>query len=457
MTVAFASLCTFLLFVYFEPALLLPVVGQLRLALLVSVLGLAAALVSGARLPKAPQHVWIGFYMFWAIVCAQVAVSRPVAMDFLPTYLKAVLLYFTVALTVRSADRLKSFVQFNLILAAIVGITTILTTRAGIRSLDGGNLYRMVNYFGGIGDDSNEFAAFMVLMLPLPAALLSIQKTTLKKIAYGVVTLAFLLCIVRTRSRGAFIAMLCMLPLMYAQSRKSLGTIVVVVLVSMYVATNTHSGYWARIATAFAEDDAEDERDPGHIRRVEQQGYAMALLSARPIFGAGPGNYTEGKIEVLGLERGSVDAILAPHNTYLGVAAETGVPGLMAFIITLAVCIVALTRAARQFAQDPELEWYQRAAAGMRNGLVGFGVAAFFLTEQFDLVMYVWMGMSSVLTEYAATAAAERKQKALTGSAAPSPQPTMVAAFTPVRRTPQPAVTSPRHLASIARRERSVR
>jgi putative inorganic carbon (HCO3(-)) transporter len=455
MTLAYVCLSTFLLFVYFEPALLLPVLGQVRAAFVVSVLGLVAALVSGARLPKAPQHVGLAFYMCWAFIAAQLAVSRPQAAESVPLYLKAVLLYFAVALTVRSADRLKNFVHYNLLLAAIVGVTTILTTRAGIRSLDGGSLYRMVNYFGGIGDNSNEFAAFMVLMLPLPAALMAIQTSTLKKIAYGVVALAFLLCIVRTRSRGAFVALLCMLPFMYTQSRKSLGTIAVVGLVSIYVATNTHSGYWERIATVFSEEE-EEEIDPGHIRRVEQQGFAVALIEERPIIGVGPGNYNIGKVELLRLEPGSVDAILAPHNTYLGIAAEIGIPGLIAFVVTLIVCILALTRACKIFAQDPELEWYRRVAAALRTSLVGFGVAAFFLTEQFNLVMFVWMAMSSVLTEHAALCAAERSRKAVT-SPSSAPQPAMVPTFIPPRRRPQSVVTSPRNVASMSRPWRSVR
>lgn len=395
--VALWSLGGFLLFIYFDPAIYLPVLAQIRAALLMALLALAAAILSGGGIPRAPQNWLLGAYVICAWIATQLSVSPVRSADKFPILFKAVALYFVVAMIVRSADRLRQFAFINIVLGSIISVVTILTTRAGISPLGGGDLYRMVNYFGGIGDDPNEFGAFMLALMPLPIMLARAEKSKVKKVLLAIATLSFLMCITRTRSRGAFIGLLTMAPFLFWEARRSIGGIIIGALLVGYTYTNTHAGYWDRVATAF--DDEAIEEDFSATSRLFQQQYAMELIEMRPFFGIGPGAFVEAKIRLLGLDPDAKLTLLAAHNAYLGLCSEIGIPGFSILVLSLVVTIFSLRKSEKLApirAPDTGLD---QIAKAMRIGLMGFCVSIFFLTEQYNPVLYMWMAVSVALQD----------------------------------------------------------
>jgi O-antigen ligase len=252
----------------------------------------------------------------------------------------------------------------------------------------------MVNYFGGIGDDANEFGAAMLALLPLPLLLFPTEKSVLKKGLLAAIALAMLLCIIRTRSRGAFLGLLAMAPLLFWDMRRRFGQMLLAVLMLSYAVANTHSGYWERMATAFSEDAIEE--DFSASSRLHQQRAAGELLKRRPFFGVGPGNFVFAKIRLLGEDPAHRMTYLAPHNAYLGLGVEIGIPGLLLLLATMLVTFRSLGRSA-QTVGPPEDEPLRRIAKAVRIGLVGLSVAVFFLTEQYNSVLYMWFAMSAAL------------------------------------------------------------
>jgi O-antigen ligase len=401
MRIAFAALVGFLFFVYFEPAVLFPFVVPLRLAFVLAIAALVAAFVSGARFASHGTTWALVWFAVWAGLSTFAAVNVDRGLLQMPYVLKAVALYLVVTMVVRSPARLMRFTYINLTLAAIVATTTILTTRAGIAPLSGRrDLWRMVNYFGGLGDDPNEFGAFMLAVLPLPFVFLQHERSTARKVAFGLLTLAFLLCILRTRSRGAFLGLLAAMPLLMWESRRNLAAVAFAALIIVYAYTHTQQSYWERIGTAFS--DTAIEEDGSASGRLQQQAYAAELISRRPVLGVGPGNWVPAKIRLLGLDRRHNQTLLHPHNTYLGIASEMGVPGLAAFLLAIGLAFRSLARARRTFATQGDRQPLASLAAGLMTGLVGFCVAVFFLSEPFNLILYMWIAMSVVLGELAA-------------------------------------------------------
>jgi hypothetical protein len=392
--VAFVALVGFLLFIYFEPTYWIPGVAELRGALTLSLVALAAAVLSGARLPQASQNWLLGGFLLWGSVATLSALSYDLSKERFPVLFKAVALYVVIALVVRSRDLIVKFIHLNIALGAVVAIITILTMRAGIAPLGGGDLYRMVNYFGGIGDDPNEFGAFLLALLPLPVLLMSQQKSLVKKGYLAVVALALLLCIIRTRSRGAFVGLIAISPMLFWDMRRRLGQICLAVLALSYAYANTHAGYWERIATAFSEDAIEE--DFSASARLHQQDAARQLIARRPFFGVGPGNYVLGKIQLLDHDPAHKMTYIAPHNAYFGLGAEVGLPGLLLLLTTILVTFHSLGRSARSIG-PPEDEQLRQIAKALRIGLVGFCLAIFFLSEQYNPILYMWMGMSAVI------------------------------------------------------------
>jgi probable O-glycosylation ligase (exosortase A-associated) len=395
--IAYAALIGFLLFIYFEPTFLFPALAQLRAALVMSLLALAAAVLSGARLPSGIQNWLFAFFTVWGAVATWAALSFDLSSERFPVLFKAVALYVVVAMIVRSRERILQFVNVNILLGGIVSITTILTMRAGIEPLGGGDMYRMVNYFGGIGDDPNEFGAFMLALLPLPLLLMSFERSKLKKALFAAVALAVLLCVIRTRSRGAFIGLAAMAPMLMWESRRRSGQIVVGVLMLLYAYTNTHSGYWDRIATTFSETAIQE--DFSASSRLFQVEYAQELISQRPLFGVGPGNFVIGKIQLLGHDPDGELTWVAAHNAYFGLGAEVGIPGIIAFLATILVTFRSLRLSERAETGRPEDEQLRVTAKALRIGLVGFCVAIYFLSEQYNPILYMWVAVSASLRD----------------------------------------------------------
>ena len=105
---------------------------------------------------------------------------------------------------------------------------------------------------------------------------------------------------------------------------------------------------------------------------------ALDQFRASPIVGVGPGNY-ETRFAEFRLEFGS-DETPTTHNAYLNVLAELGLPGVLLFVVFLAMGWVQLRRRA---GPDPQLR--SALAAGFLVAVVG----SFFLTQQFSAPLWL--------------------------------------------------------------------
>jgi O-antigen ligase len=109
---------------------------------------------------------------------------------------------------------------------------------------------------------------------------------------------------------------------------------------------------------------------------VEQRAALMLagimMFLAHPVLGVGPGGFAT-QLESVGAQIPSLwDYLPTPHNAYVQMAAETGLVGLIAYVVFLVVCfrvLVRSARAARHNGADP-------AEQSLRRCIVwSFGVA----------------------------------------------------------------------------------
>jgi O-antigen ligase len=118
------------------------------------------------------------------------------------------------------------------------------------------------------------------------------------------------------------------------------------------------------------------------------------MVEDRPLLGVGAGNFPIASVHYL-LEPGMIErddfVLTSPkvaHNTVLQVLAETGIPGAALFCGIVLFCLGAALVAAQRFerAGDRDLELLAR---GVFAALVGYLVAAFFISENYSKVL--WM------------------------------------------------------------------
>jgi putative inorganic carbon (HCO3(-)) transporter len=96
---------------------------------------------------------------------------------------------------------------------------------------------------------------------------------------------------------------------------------------------------------------------------------------------------------------------MVAHSTWLGVLAETGIPGLVTFVVLVVATVCTALRSRRALYLRPDGDVMRPFASGLVAALAGFCVASSFLTHGFTWPLYTLVGLSVALSRYAAAPA----------------------------------------------------
>lgn len=399
MKLAFALLIGFLLFIYFEPAIFFPFLAEARIALILSSASFCISFLAGGRPPRIIQ-TWLFLGLFIIASIGLVVSPFPYTHmneSHLNHLYKAILFYFLVAMVLGEKDRITKFIYLTFFLMGVVCLVSILTARAGIEPLKGGNPYRMKNFFGGIGDDPNEFGVALVAFIPLAFCFFREEKSKVKKAVWLLLAVLFLLGVFRTRSRGAFLGLITIGVLFLWEYRRDTKMLLIVLFIMLASMFHVHEGFWKRISTLESQEAIED--DYSAHSRITQMKYCLGLMAERPLTGVGLGSYHPAKVHILGVQDQKL-AFMAPHNSYLSIGAETGVIGFLLFVTVILVSIHSLRHSQWLFKSKGE-SYLEGIAKGIRMGLIGLAVCIFFLTEQYNILLYQGIGISAALAKIA--------------------------------------------------------
>ena len=89
-------------------------------------------------------------------------------------------------------------------------------------------------------------------------------------------------------------------------------------------------------------------------------------------------------------------ANLAAHNAYLAIGAETGIFGFLAFALVV-ICSIYYLRVSERIFKERGDTLLEAISKGTKIGLIGLSVCIFFLTEQYNLLLYQSIALSVVL------------------------------------------------------------
>jgi O-antigen ligase len=122
---------------------------------------------------------------------------------------------------------------------------------------------------------------------------------------------------------------------------------------------------------------------------------SVNLTLENPVFGVGPGHFASTIVEY-GKSQGLEWAPLNTHNSYTQISSETGIPGFLLFglliFFSLRSAVSTLRRTSPKGANpDPEIH---RMAAGLLVSLAAMLTCMFFLSEGYNLVVFLWLGLA---------------------------------------------------------------
>jgi O-antigen ligase len=230
---------------------------------------------------------------------------------------------------------------------------------------------------GGISGDANYFAlcASACMLLSLQLAL-SRPTRWEKRYLYGclaITSVAFLMA----ASRGGFVGLAIGLLFLMFRSGRGVRTMLLIGLVIaplLVLVPNTS------IQRIFHPGTGEDEAvDARHVTWMA----GLRMIEAHPIGGIGLNRFRSLVLSYEGTNDKPVQSLA--HNTYIEVAAELGIPGLLAYLALIWSGFRALNRAARLKGQ-PVL---REAAIGFQAAMIAATVCATFVSASW--FRFLWL------------------------------------------------------------------
>ena len=214
--------------------------------------------------------------------------------------------------------------------------------------------------------------------------------------------------LIKTGSRGAFLGLVAIGLVIFIFSRYRafmmlmavLGILMIPLLPSHTIARLTSIVYnpSEKLQQATSADEAANIAS--QMQRQHLFWKSLEFTFTKPIFGVGPGQFIEalwGKA----VETQQHEAALGTHNTYTQVSSETGLPGIIAFVAVIVICIRTSYRVYRRTMNIPALEELSILALVQLAMLTSYAVNIAFHHLGYSGVLSLLIGQTIVLANVA--------------------------------------------------------
>ena len=243
----------------------------------------------------------------------------------------------------------------------------------------------------GLSGDPNDRALIMVFMLPLAIFSLFETHSKFKKGIHLFFILTYLLGIVQSLSRGGMLGLVAVIGYFAFRMMKERKGLVLFIGIALFIGTFVVSD---RVLTRFESifDHSKDEVNTIDARTDIMKRYFRIMID-HPVLGIGIGC-----AEIAyGNSLGGPGRWMTTHNSPLQVGVETGVLGLLTYLVLFWIAY----RNSRQI-QDVFIEYDLEPSMiefcrALEFSLVGFFVCAFFLSQAYSWHVYYLMGLSGAL------------------------------------------------------------
>jgi putative inorganic carbon (HCO3(-)) transporter len=373
--------------------LLIPLISQLR---------------AGERLIVTRSFLVLLVFLATMIVSTLLSPNQHEAVEQIKTFLiEGVITYFLMINIVRTPAALKRVIWAMLAAGAFLGLVTLFQwatggytrTFAGFAKVDPSYYlgHSEVPRISGPIGDPNYYAQIMLVLVPLGLLMLWRERSALLRLLAGSCTGMICLAIMLTYSRGAglgflavFVAMAC-----FRYLRAMHVLVVVLGIGALLVAVPEYGGRITSISVSGATSSgasAEEGADESTRSRTTEMLAAALVTADHPITGVGPDGFPLFYQEIretthMGAKKGQ-EAQRQAHNMFLGLAADLGVPGLIAFLSLVGVTMARLLRTRRHWLRrgDPERA---NLATGFLLALLSYLATGLFLSLAFE--RYFWL------------------------------------------------------------------
>ena len=355
------------------------------------VLGLVGLVLQRQRLRLPVPLLLFGALLLWAGFGYFGALQQDRTFDVLWDYTKVGLIFLLAMNVARTRG------QFRWMMLAWLAIFAFYPVRGTLFNIAFGIKVQGRYAWNNIFSNPNDLTTLSLPILAMSVAMLQSSKEKWIRVCALAGTVVIPMIIFATQSRGGILALLTFGALVLLHYRKRLGALLVATMVIGVVVQMAPPEVWRRIASLSKVTSEETIAQADKFGSAEQRSdiwrVTRAIIADHPITGVGIGGYGQvhARYAATGQFKGTVKGPRDAHSTYLGTAAELGLPGLALFLAMIASVFVLGWRGVRQLKLvDPV------AATSLRTllyGLIAFLQACLFATMTHLPFLYIYMAV----------------------------------------------------------------
>jgi len=357
--------------------------ASFHLFLVVSLCGLLAYFLQKSRLPVIQDHSKV-LYALLALALLQMffspfaAVNVSLSWEYAFIFFKIAIFCLLMTKLLTSEDKIKWFIIANLVGVVFIGLW-------GFEQHFRGNV-RLEKIAGGNYNESNSVGALFAQFVPIFLSLVFIIKKKYRLLPLAIVGVLSA-DVIFTQSRAALLGLIVGLTVFWVVISIRLKVVTALIALSFFPlmkeAVFSTEGYEDRIESTVEGEDRGADRISIWIAGIH-------ILKDHPITGVGQQNFQYLAKEYcvkLGLEH-DFKARGDAHNQYLLTAAETGILGILAYLLAFYFHFSDIHRLKKAWRSDDRYGHYVHLLRGIQAGTISFMVSMMFHTHPIEEHLY---------------------------------------------------------------------
>lgn len=369
-------------------------------ALLIAVVTLAGYVIFEIHNspPRLQGLVLLVMFWFWIALATLFAADRALALIKLGQYTNIFIITFLVSAVANSESRIRAMMN---VLAVSVGL---LGAKAGFDFLITGGQFR-ARGSGGLMQEENEFALALNMAIPILFGLAKLESRRWVRYAYQIMGAGCMITVVATYSRSGFLGLaLASLLLAWYSNRRILALIALSLasVLFLVLAPSKALERYGTIPTA-------TQVDPSVIGRLEAWQTGLNMMKAHPLVGVGPLNF------FTTFSHYSNFKPRAPHNAFVALGAESGIPSCLLFSAFVTSAIFRMWKLRRKLSDDPDFATLSAYCLIIQMTLMVYIIPNFFISRQNEDLMYhlvgISVGLAAVVRQRMAVQEVEQRQE----------------------------------------------
>lgn len=251
--------------------------------------------------------------------------------------------------------------------------------------------------------DTNDFAQVVVCALPFALYLAMTARRHVVRAGYWLLALLCLVIIIKSGSRGGFLGLVAvgLVALLTWRALTTRMRLVAIAGAAAFLMAFGSDMFVERINSILrASEDYNVTSDTGRLRAWKR---GMGYMLDYPLLGVGVGAFgvAEGTLSDLAVaarQAGRTNVRwMAPHNSFVEVGAEAGIPGFILFIGLTAFVVRSSFRLTRSRPTAGRIDGIAFMGGAVFLSIIGFYVTAFFLSQSYSAVLYFLVGIVGAL------------------------------------------------------------